>query len=111
MSVTSIRSKPLAMECSEIMALLSDTTRLAILELLISEPLHVEELNARLKIDPTLLSYHLAKLRNTKLVIGVREGRRIRYEISSTIRKSVASRTLNFGCCKFSFEGRKIVSG
>lgn len=104
MSRTVTRLSALGSPCSHVMSLLADQTRLKIVELLLVEEFYVEELNARLRIDPTLLSYHLASLRKGKLIIGTRIGRYIRYAISPAVRSSVQSSVLDFGCCKVSFD-------
>lgn len=109
MPAKAIRSKVLSISCSEIMKLLADETRLQIVELLISGGRRVEEINARVKIDPTLLSYHLRILRQAKLIVGKRSGRHISYQISPQVRRSVQSRVLDFGCCKVSFNDRQAI--
>ncbi|MGD9712222.1 MAG: ArsR/SmtB family transcription factor [Thermomicrobiales bacterium] len=90
--------------CSDVMKILSDATRLSVVELLLDRPLRVHELNAVLKLEPTLLSHHLRILRDAGLVIARREGKAVLYRLSPEIRKNGRSSSLNFGCCKLQFK-------
>lgn len=92
--------------CSDVMKILSDSTRLSVVELLLDRPLRVHELNAVLKLEPTLLSHHLRILRDAGLVTARREGKAVLYRLSPEIRKSGRSSSLNFGCCKLQFKRR-----
>ncbi|HXX93136.1 MAG TPA: metalloregulator ArsR/SmtB family transcription factor, partial [Planctomycetota bacterium] len=49
--------------CADKMKVLSDVTRLFVLEELLNAPRTVTELNALLKIEQSLLSHHLKVLR------------------------------------------------
>lgn len=86
------------------MKVLSDGTRMAVIERLLERPQHVHELNAKLKMDPSLLSHHLRVLRDAGLVTTKREGKEILYRLASSVRKSARSSTLDFGCCKLEFK-------
>lgn len=89
--------------CSELMQVLSDATRLAIVQRLMANPCRVYELNDRLRIDSTLLSHHLKVLRDAGLVATERQGRCILYRLSPTVQKDRGSAVLDFGCCALNF--------
>ncbi len=61
---------------------LADPTRLRILNLLLRSPLCVCEIAAILKLPQSLVSRHLAYLRNSGLAEGYRQGFRIMYQIN-----------------------------
>ena len=89
--------------CSRALKLLADDTRLAIVDLLLSGPQHVHQINDLLQIDPTLLSHHLRVLREAGLITAVREGKSIIYRLTSNVRPTGRKRTVDFGCCVLSF--------
>lgn len=60
---------------------LSDPTRLRILRALIEAPHCVCELESALGLAQPLLSRHLAYLRNSGIVEGVRDGARVNYRL------------------------------
>lgn len=90
--------------CADKMKVLSDVTRLSVLEELLAGPKNVTELNAVLRMEQSLLSHHLQVLRRAGLVETTRVGKAIRYEIAPEA-KSPRPRALNLGCCTISFEG------
>jgi DNA-binding transcriptional ArsR family regulator len=91
--------------CADKMKVLSDVTRLSVLEELLAGPKNVSQLNALIKIDQSLLSHHLKVLRDAGLVKTTRDGKAVRYEIAPEARAQVAGKALNLGCCQISFEG------
>ena len=91
------------MSCDEIMKVLSDKTRFAVLENLMSKAQYVQELNAELRLDPTLLSHHLKVLRDAGLVVTKREGKHVVYSIAPEVRARGKRQSLDFGCCKLEF--------
>jgi len=91
--------------CADTMKVLSDVTRLSVLEELLDGPKNVGQLNALIKIDQSLLSHHLKVLRDAGLVKTTRDGKAIRYEIAPEAKAQVAGKALNLGCCQISFEG------
>jgi len=91
--------------CADRMKVLSDATRLSVLEELLAGPKNVGQLNARVAIDQSLLSHHLKVLRDAGLVTAKRDGKTIRYEIAAEARAQVGGKALNLGCCSISFEG------
>jgi ArsR family transcriptional regulator len=63
---------------------LADPTRLRILGLLLRSPRCVCEMAATLDLPQPLVSRHLAYLRNSGLVEGIRQGFRVNYEINDS---------------------------
>jgi len=92
-------------DCADQMKVLSDVTRLSVPEELLAGPKHVNELNALIKIDQSLLSHHLKVLRDAGLVKTTRNGKGILYEFAPEAKSQVADKALNLGCCQISFEG------
>ena len=92
------------MSCVEIMKVLSDKTRFSVLKRLLSRAQHVQELNAELQLDPTLLSHHLKVLRDAGLVVTKRQGKNVLYSIAPDVRARGKGQSLDFGCCKLEFK-------
>ncbi|MDH4360412.1 MAG: metalloregulator ArsR/SmtB family transcription factor, partial [Nitrospirota bacterium] len=74
------------------------------LETLMSGPKNVGELIEQLDVEQSLLSHHLAVLRDTGLVEASREGKAMVYQLSASVSNSTAGRAINLGCCKISFD-------
>jgi ArsR family transcriptional regulator len=91
--------------CASRLKVLADTTRLAVLEILMDGPRHVGELNAFLGLEQSLLSHHLKVLRKEGFVEATREGKAVLYRLAPEIRSS-SERTINLGCCLLSFEAK-----
>ena len=89
--------------CADVMKVLADDTRLAVIQLLLVGPQHVHEINAELDIEPTLLSHHLRVLREAGLVVTEREGKSILYRLAPSVRLSQRRRVIDFGCCQIAF--------
>jgi ArsR family transcriptional regulator len=89
--------------CADKLRVLADVTRLSVMETLLDGPKNVTEINARLKIDQSLLSHHLKVLREAGLVTNRREGKSVRYAVSPDAAATVAGKGLNLGCCEISF--------
>ncbi|NJK41320.1 MAG: winged helix-turn-helix transcriptional regulator [Acaryochloridaceae cyanobacterium SU_2_1] len=92
-----------AQSCAYILKILADATRLSILKLLMSGPQHVNQLNAVLKLEQSLLSHHLKVLRQAGLVQATRDGKAVLYQLAPKIQSSHASEGLDLGCCEFLF--------
>jgi ArsR family transcriptional regulator len=71
--------------------LLSDPTRLAILQLLAKMPLHVAAIAKTLGIKQPLISLHLGVLRMGRLVEKERRARTVVYSIDKAAMKALAS--------------------
>lgn len=89
--------------CADKLRVLADVTRLSVMEALLDGPKNVTEINARLKIDQSLLSHHLKVLREAGLVTNQREGKTVRYAVSPEAASLNESKGLNLGCCQISF--------
>lgn len=92
--------------CAEKLKVLSDPTRLSVVELLMAGPKHVNELNEVLQVEQSLLSHHLRVLREAGFVVTQREGKGVLYDLSPEYRSSRGA-TLDLGCCAISFEGQE----
>lgn len=93
------------MDCAEKLRVLSDPTRLSVVELLMAGAKRVGELNEVLGIEQSLLSHHLRVLRDAGFVVTERDGKGVRYDLSPEFRSSQGA-TLDLGCCAISFESR-----
>ena len=76
---------------------LSDESRLQVLELLAGRPLSVNEITDVLDIPQSLLSHHLRILRDVGFVKCERDGQRKVYKISENLK--VDQQIFDFGCC------------
>lgn len=91
--------------CASKLKALSDPTRLAVLEALMTGPKNVGELMHDLDVEQSLLSHHLAILREHELVEATREGKTMIYQLRETTSDAPeAGNAINLGCCKISFE-------
>lgn len=90
--------------CADKLKTLADSTRLAVLELLMSGPKHVGEMNAVLGLEQSLLSHHLKVLRNKGLVTARRDGKAVQYYLAPTVQSANAGRGINLGCCLLLFD-------
>lgn len=89
--------------CAEKLKVLSDPTRLSVIELLLGGPRRVGELHELLGIEQSLLSHHLRVLRDAGFVVSRRNGKGVLYDLSPQFRSSREA-TLDLGCCAISFE-------
>ncbi len=94
-------------DCADKLKLLADTTRLAVLESLMDKPKRVGELMARLGVEQSLMSHHLAVLREAGLVEAMRDGKSMLYKLSHDVGNTTAGKALDLGCCQLSFPARK----
>jgi ArsR family transcriptional regulator len=99
-----MKTKNVAPSCASKLKVLSDSTRLAVLEALMSGPQNVGELMGQLKVEQSLLSHHLAILRDHELVEAHRDGKAMIYQLPASVTDSAAGRAINLGCCKISFD-------
>ncbi|MGB0909300.1 MAG: ArsR/SmtB family transcription factor [Nitrospirales bacterium] len=89
--------------CADKLKILADPTRLAVLESLMDHPKHVSELVNTLDIEQSLLSHHLAQLREAGLVQGTREGKAVLYQLAPNVATATEGKALDLGCCQLSF--------
>jgi len=99
-----MKTKNVSPSCSSKLKVLSDSTRLAVLETLMAGPQNVGELMEHLQVEQSLLSHHLAILRDNGLVEATREGKTMVYQLPATVTDSTAGKAINLGCCKISFD-------
>ncbi len=90
--------------CAEILKVLADDTRLAVVRQLMSGPRHVGEINEELQVESTLLSHHLRVLREAGIVTGERDGKAVLYRLSPNVESKRRGATLELGCCRLVFE-------
>lgn len=91
-------------DCAEILRVLADSTRLAVVRLLMAGPRCVSELNAVLRIDQSLLSHHLRVMRDAELVVAERDGKAVCYHLSPRLEAQRLGNAIDLGCCRLSFE-------
>ena len=92
----------LGSDCAQKLKVLSDATRLAVLEILMSGPKHVGQINEHLEIEQSLLSHHLKVLREAGLVTSTRDGKAVLYELTPGV---ATEHAIDLGCCQLSFPG------
>ena len=90
-------------DCADKLRVLSDTTRLAILRVLLRKALSVGDINAHLHIDQSLLSHHLRTLREAGFVQSERDGKLVVYSLAPAMRVRSTRAGLQLGCCAISF--------
>lgn len=92
-------------ECASKLRVLGDPTRMRVAEVLMDGPRCVHELMSLLKIEQSLLSHHLKVMRESGLVLGVRAGKAVRYQLAA--RPEVRSDVLDLGCCQITFDAKR----
>ncbi|QDT94610.1 ArsR/SmtB family transcription factor [Gimesia aquarii] len=90
--------------CANLLKVLADETRLAVVRQLMDGPKHVGEINESLGLEQSLLSHHLKTLREAGLVIGDRDGKAVLYSLAPEFKGSRMKDAINLGCCLISFE-------
>jgi len=99
-----------ANQCAAKLRILSDPTRLSVMELLMAGSQHVGEINQKLQIEQSLLSHHLKVLRDAGLVKATRDGKSVRYSLSDRAETSQVGKAINLGCCVLAF-GEEEIAG
>lgn len=84
MQITNRRIDPIKLEkAAEILKVIAHPVRLRILELLeCNEQLTVTQLMHELEIEQSLLSHHLSKMRDKRVLNSSRDGKHIRYQLA-----------------------------
>ena len=98
------RNEVPAGDCVSKLKVLAESTRLAVMELLMDGAKHVGEMNEVLGIDQSLLSHHLRVLREAGLVEAVRVGKGVLYRLPPDVETSGRAPGLDLGCCRLSFD-------
>ncbi len=99
-----MKSNDSQISCVNLLKILADETRLAVVRQLINGPKHVGEINSALGLEQSLLSHHLKILREAGLVISERDGKSVMYSLASEFKGSGSGDAVNLGCCLISFE-------
>lgn len=92
------------LSCANLLKVLADETRLAIVEQLLNGPKHVSTMNETLRVEQSLLSHHLKVLRKAGFVLAERDGKSIRYRLAPHVALASKSKAINLGCCFLSFD-------
>lgn len=90
-------------ESSKILKALSDSTRLAVIDMLLEKETFVSELIEAIGIEPTLLSHHLSILRNTGIIEAARQGKAVKYQLNQAARIKGKPKAVDFGMLKIEF--------
>jgi len=80
------------------MKAISDSTRLAIVLMLMKKDVYVKEIIKRYKIEPTLLSHHLNVLKKSGIITSKRIGKTVLYTIVPNIKTKGEKGLLLNGC-------------
>ncbi len=89
--------------CAEILKVLADETRLAVVRLLMGGAMHVGEMNDQLGVERTLLSHHLSTLREAGVVQSQRDGKKVLYRLTAQVESKRRGKVLELGCCRLDF--------
>lgn len=89
--------------CTRKLKVLSDSTRLAVMELLMKNPSHVGPLVDALGVEQSLLSHHLRILREAGLVVADRDGKSVLYSLAPDA-KVDTGKAIDLGCCQLLFK-------
>ena len=90
--------------CAELLKVLADETRLAVVECLLERPMHVGELNESIQVEQSLLSHHLRVLREAGFVYSQRDGKAVLYCLAPRVEAMCEGKSINLGCCRLSFD-------
>lgn len=104
---------PSPRECATLLKALGDETRVQLPKTLLRKDQCVSDLAERTKLPQPHVSHHLQILRTAGLVEGHREGQRICYRVTPSVRHALkgAGRTiLDFGCCQVRFPVTRIAA-
>ncbi len=90
--------------CADLLKVLADETRLAVVRELIAGPKHVGEINETVQCEKTLLSHHLRVLRKAGIVEAERDGKAMLYRLSPAVEMRKRGPAIDLGCCQIVFE-------
>ena len=96
-----------SMTSAERLKVLGDRTRLNVVECLMEGPRHVGELAALLQVEQSLLSHHLKVLREAELVVAVRDGKAVSYQLSQEAESLAEKNAIDLGSYTLLFESAK----
>ena len=67
----------------------------------------MNEINATLNLEQSLLSHHLRVLRDAGIVNSQREGKAVLYSLSEAVASGRGpGASINLGCCQLNFDSR-----
>ena len=89
--------------CTRKLKVLSDSTRLAVMELLMKKPSHVGPLVDALGVEQSLLSHHLKILREAEQDSNLRCWFELIYSLAPAA-KVDSGKAINLGCCQLLFK-------
>jgi len=90
-------------DCASALHCLGDSTRLAVVRLLMRGSRTVGQMQRMLGVEQSLLSHHLRVMRSARLLVADREGRTVRYRLAPALLESGAHGVIDMGCCKLAF--------
>ncbi len=90
--------------CADLLKILADETRLAVVRQLLDGPKHVAQINESLGLEQSLLSHHLKVLRQAGMVVAQRDGKAVLYSLSPELQSAAKGQAINLGCCFISFK-------
>lgn len=102
-----MKSEPSFPTCADKLKVLADTTRLAVIEALMKKPQYVNELMDLLHVEQSLLSHHLAQLRDAGLVEAKRDGKAVLYQLAPGVSRTTQGKAIELGCCQLSFPTKR----
>jgi DNA-binding transcriptional ArsR family regulator len=93
-------------DCVVALKALAEDTRLRILQLLLKEPLSVNDISERLDVSQYNVSKHLRTMREAGLLELSKQGRVHLYTVTPALRTQVAANrnVLDLGCCTFKLD-------
>lgn len=89
--------------CASKLAAIADPIRLAVIEILMTGPRNVKDINEQIRQPQNLLSHHLRVLRDNGLVVSRRDGKAMRYELAPGVDRDQTRRAIDLGCCSVTF--------
>jgi DNA-binding transcriptional ArsR family regulator len=104
---SSAKSLRQASACAEKLKVLSDPTRMRVLEALRDGSKNVGMLMRALKIEQSLLSHHLQALRAAGFVESKRHGKAVLYKLASAAALDSKGGRIDLGCCQLSFDNHE----
>src|SRR5690348_584213 len=99
-----MKSTESELSCSELLRVLAEETRLAVVRHLITGPKHVGQINEDLNAEQSLLSHHMKVLRDAGLVVAKRDGKAVLYQLAPQLESARRGNAIHLGCCRLSFD-------
>lgn len=98
-----------APDCVPALKAIGEETRVRIVELLLEQPLGVDEIAEKLGVSQYNVSKHLRILREAGLLNVQKHGRRRLYALPDDIRRQgeANGHVLDLGCCSFQFDQQR----